>query len=160
MTTTYFNKGNVNTKTFNNHYDFINPMYNTKKTNKGYVDNLLDKAYDTFLPWMKKKDNIIYIDFDSKEKTYDYTILDVTPMALNLEWNKAVSKLMEYAYYLDNPTYDYMIGNTPIKIHGNYIQVGSKIIPTFTNSKFFSKCDKETQINLYNIAVTINMIAA
>lgn len=163
MTTTILNSKKGNNKYNFNSYEFINPnYYSTKDNKKNYVDNLIEKAYAAFLPWKnKEKTTTYYIDFSKlNDNKFDYTIIDVTPTALNFEWNKAATALMEYAYYLDNPSYDFMIYNTPVKIHGNYIQVGSEIIPTFTNAKYFSKFNKDTQVNLYNIAVTINMTIA
>ena len=155
-------KGNKTNDNFK--YESINLDNILKKDNKNYVDDLLDKAYKTFLPWMSRKteDNkkIIYLDTSKYDYKPDYTILDVTPYALNLEWNKAASRLLDIAYYMDHPTYDFMIDDIAIKIHGNYIQIGSEIIPTFTKAKDFKKFDKDTQINLYYIAVIINNIAA
>lgn len=161
MTYTILNSKKGNNNNFK--YESINFTNPSKKDNKNYLDELLGNAYEKFLPWMKpsKKENKTeYIFLEIPEPDLTYKPINVTPYALNLEWNKAASRLLEIAYYLDHPTYDYMIGDTPIKIHGNYIQVGSTIIPTYSKAKDFTKFNKETQINLYNIAVTINMIAA
>lgn len=161
MTYTILNSKKGNNNKFN--YESINFDFTPKKTDKNYLDNLLNDAYKKFLPWMKtskKEDKKEYIILEIPEPDLTYKPINVTPYALNLEWNKAATRLLEIAYYLDHPSYDYMIGDTPIKIHGNYIQVGSTIIPTYSKAKDFTKFDKATQINLYNIAVTINMIAA
>lgn len=161
MTYTILNSKKGNNNNFK--YESINLDFTPKKTDKNYLDELINNTYKKFLPWLKpsknedKKESII---LEIPKLYLPYTPINVTPYALNLEWNKAASRLLEIAYYLDNPSYDYMIEDTPIKIHGNYIQVGSIIIPTYSKSKDFTKFDKETQINLYNIAVTINMIAA
>lgn len=84
--------------------------------------------------------------------------LDITPEALNLEWNKAASRLFDYIYYTENPSYDFKIGDIPVKIHGNYIQVGSRLIPKFTNSSFFNDLPKKDRIILYNISMNINSL--
>lgn len=142
-----------------NTFSFINNY--SKKSNKSYVDSLLDDAYKFFLPWEKKKvDNKIYLSLSKIDFTPEYTLLNVSSSALSLEYNKAISRLIEYLYYLENPTYDFLICDTPVKIHGNYIQVGTHIIPKFTKANYFNNFDKETKINLYNIALTINLIAA
>lgn len=170
MTTTFLNKkGNNNNFNFNT-YDFLNPYYEkiSKKKDDNYIDNLLTKAFKNLVPWAKKedkKDNIYIIFGDEPTKKYtfekpSFTITNISPTSLNLEWNKAATHLLECTYYANNPTYDFIICDTPIKIHGNYIQVGSEIIPTFTRSDFFTTMKKEDQINIYNIAVEINAIFA
>lgn len=169
MTTTFLNKKGNKNFDFNS-YDFLNSYYEniSKKENKNYIDNLLSKVIKNITPWVKKedkKDNFYLIFSDKPTKKYtiekpNFTLTSVSPTILNLEWNKAATRMLEYAYYTNNPTYDFIIDDTPIKIHGNYIQVGSEIIPTFTNSDFFSSMEKENQINLYNIIVEINTIFA
>lgn len=171
MTTTFLNKKGNNNKNFDyNSFDMIfkNKFFdNDKKNDDNYIDNLLKKAYETIVPWAKKKDTetiyIVFGDNPNKKYTFEkpsFSYTSISPAALNLEWNKAATHLLECAYYAKNPTYDFMLGDTPIKIHGNYIQVGSEIIPTFTSSDFFSPMNKETRINIYNIALEINAIFA
>lgn len=170
MTTTFLNKkGNNNTNFDFTSYNFIKSFTDdNKKKNDNYIDNLITKAIKNITPWVKTKDdknmiNVIFGDKPLKKYMFEkpnYTLTSITPMILNLEWNKAASYLMEYLYYTNNPTYDFIIDNTPIKIHGNYIQVGADIIPTFTNSTFFDDMKKEDQINIYNIAIEINAIFA
>ena len=163
MTTTFLNKkGNNNNFNFNT-YDFLNPYYEkiSKKKDDNYIDNLLTKTFKNLVPWAKKEDKkdsiyIIFGDESMKKYTFEkpsFTITNISPTSLNLEWNKAATHLLKCAY-------DLIICDTPIKIHGNYIQVGSEIIPTFTRSDFFTTMKKEDQINIYNIAVEINAIFA
>ena len=131
------------------------------------VAGISDESHHKSEQYVKedKKDNIYIIFGDEPTKKYtfekpSFTITNISPTSLNLEWNKAATHLLECAYYANNPTYDFIICDTPIKIHGNYIQVGSEIIPTFTRSDFFTTMKKEDQINIYNIAVEINAIFA
>jgi hypothetical protein len=82
----------------------------------------------------------------------------ISPSMLNLEWNKAATKLKELAYYTKNKSYDFLIGDVPVKIHGNYIQVGYDIIPTFTKSSFFDDYSDEDRATLYEISLSINIL--
>lgn len=136
--------------------NFCTNLFATK-TKKNYVDDLLLKARNTFLNWdtKKKKDGMIYFELP-KDNYYKMNAVD--DKILNLEWNKAATYLKDYLYYSARPSYDFLIGDTPVKIHGNYIQVGSLIIPTFTKSSWFKDLDKETKMTIYNISITINSI--
>ena len=71
---------------------------------------------------------------------------------------QAASRLFDYIYYTENPSYDFKIGDIPVKIHGNYIQVGSRLIPKFTSSSFFNDLPKKDRIILYNISMNINSL--
>lgn len=153
-----FNSTNNNTAT-NKNLDYVIDLskYFTNDSNKSmdYTSSILNKIRSIF-PWTKKENNdVITIDnlpIDS------YMLLNITSEALNLEWNKAASRLYDYIYYTDHPSYDFKIGGIPVKIHGNYIQVGSKIVPKFTTSKFFDSLSKKERIILYNISMNINSI--
>lgn len=111
----------------------------TSSKKSDYTISILDKIKSIF-PWANKNDN-------------KYTM-----EALSLEWNKAASRLFDYIYYTENPSYDFKIGNIPVKIHGNYIQVGSRLIPKFTSSSFFNDLPKKDRIILYNISMNINSL--
>lgn len=160
MTTTYFGKKN------NVNYETITFSTTSKKNNEtDYVTELLNKAYDLLLPWYKdtkdkeeKKNDKKYktIDLSSIKPLFNFTFTSITSSMLNLEWNKAASRLIDYIYYDENPTYDFMIGDIPVKIHGNYIQIDSELIPLFTKEKFFDKYDKDKKEQLYVIALIIN----
>lgn len=126
--------------------------FNYKNTKKNYVDSLLEKTYKCFLPWEnKKKDDMIYFEIPKR----DYTTISITDDLLNLLWNKATTNLNEYLYYSSHPSYDFLIGNTAVKIHGNYIQVGHILIPTFTRANYFTNMNMEAKLTIYKIAVTI-----
>lgn len=159
MTTMYFSKNKPN-------YETITFSTTTKKNNEtDYVTELLNKAYNILLPWYKndtkdtkdtKKNNKYNTINLSSDILSTYFFTSITSAALNLEWNKAASRLADYIYYTENPTYDFMIEDIPVKIHGNYIQIGSELIPKFTNIKFFDKYDNETKKQLYIVALIIN----
>lgn len=129
---------------------------------KNYIDSLIENAYDN-IPWLRglksKKETLIDLsDLFTYEKP-DYTLLDISPLALNLAWNKAATNLYEILYYTANPTYDFKIGGVPVKVFGNYIQVGSKILPKYTTSSMFKDMTKEEKIIIYNISLEINSIS-
>ena len=65
-----------------------------------------------------------------------------------------------YDYYSNHSSYDFKINGVPVKIHGNYIQVGSQIIPKFTTTKYFNSIPKKDRIMIYSISMSINAIAA
>ena len=100
----------------------------TSSKKSDYTISILDKIKSIF-PWANKNDNKYTILTLDNAPYENYTILDITPKALNLEWNKAASRLFDYIYYTENPSYDFKIGDIPVKIHGNYIQVGSRLFP-------------------------------
>lgn len=129
----------------------------TSSKKNDYTISILDKIKSIF-PWANKNDNKYTILTLDNAPCENYTILDITPEALNLEWNKAASRLFDYIYYTENPSYDFKIGDIPVKIHGNYIQVGSRLIPKFTNSSFFNDLPKKDRIILYNISMNINSL--
>lgn len=68
---------------------------------------------------------------------------------------KTFTKNEEYMHYLCSPTYDYKIGNIPVKIHGNFIQIGSEIIPKYVDLSYFKKLNNETKTTIYNIIINI-----
>ena len=147
---------NKNTATNNFDYTFdLTKYFNNSNKKKDYTSTILEKIRSIF-PWAKNNSNDITITIDSIPTSY--TLLNVTSDALNTEWNKAASRLYDYIYYSEHPSYDFKIGGVPVKIHGNYIQVGSEIIPKFTTSKFFDKMTKKNRIILYNISLSINSI--
>lgn len=133
---------------------YFNNNNNTKSND--FTSDILNKIRSIF-PWANKdnKNEIITIESIPIDS---YTILDITPEALNFEWNKAASRLYDYIYYTNHPSYDFKIGGIPIKIHGNYIQIGSKIVPKFTTSKFFNSLSKKERILMYSISLSINSI--
>lgn len=150
---------NNNNDLFNSNFFKLNLTKGTN--NKGYIDSLIDNAYDK-IPWLRglksKKTTLVDLsDLFTYEKP-DYTLLDVSPLALNLAWNKAATNLYEILYYTANPTYDFKIGGIPVKIFGNYIQVGSKILPKYTTSSIFNNMTKEEKVIIYNISLEINSI--
>lgn len=147
---------NKNTATNNFDYTFdLTKYFNNSNKKKDYTSTILEKIRSIF-PWTKNNSDDITITIDSIPTSY--TLLNVTSDALNAEWNKAASRLYDYIYYSEHPSYDFKIGGVPVKIHGNYIQVGSEIIPKFTTSKFFDKMTKKNRIILYNISLSINSI--
>ena len=147
---------NKNTATNNFDYTFdLTKYFNNSSKKKDYTSTILEKIRSIF-PWAKNNSDDITITIDSIPTSY--TLLNVTSDALNAEWNKAASRLYDYIYYSKHPSYDFKIGGVPVKIHGNYIQVGSEIIPKFTTSKFFDKMTKKNRIILYNISLSINSI--
>lgn len=129
----------------------------TSSKKSDYTISILDKIKSIF-PWANKNDNKYTILTLDNAPYENYTILNITPEALNLEWNKAASRLFDYIYYTENPSYDFKIGDIPVKIHGNYIQVGSRLIPKFTSSSFFNDIPKKDRIILYNISMNINSL--
>lgn len=148
-----------NNDLFNSNFFKLN--LTEKKNNKSYIDSLIDNAYDN-IPWLRgfktKKTTLVDLsDLFTYEKP-DYTLLDISPLALNLAWNKAATNLYEILYYAENPTYDFKIGGVPVKVFGNYIQIGSKILPKYTTSSMFSNMTKEEKVIIYNISLEINSI--
>lgn len=150
MTTYKFNStSTADYSSFNNDFAKFNIDLDYKKNdNDDFITNILKKINNTF-SWSKKN-----------KDEYTYTILNVTPEMLNLEWNKAASLLNNYDYYTDHPSYDFKINGIPVKVHGNYIQVGSRIIPKFTTTKYFNSIPKKDRIMIYSISMSINAIAA
>lgn len=150
MTTYKFNStGTADYNSFNNDFAKFNIDLDYKKNdNDDFITNILKKINNTF-SWSKKN-----------KDEYTYTILNVTPEMLNLEWNKAASLLNNYDYYTDHPSYDFKINDIPVKVHGNYIQVGSRIIPKFTTTKYFNSVPKKDRIMIYSISMSINSLIA
>lgn len=151
MTTYTFNS--TNTADYNNfNTDFtklnIDIDYNKSTDSDDFITSILKKINNSF-SWSK-----------NKKDEYTYTLLNVTPEALNLEWNKAATLLSNYDYYSNHSSYDFKINGVPVKIHGNYIQVGSQIIPKFTTTKYFNSIPKKDRIMIYSISMSINAIAA
>lgn len=151
----------------NTTYDFIHIdsiLKNaTKNATGNYIDNLLKSTKEKLLPWLKKNNKVtepkyIYIPLTKHEKI-DYIKLD--SKKLNDTWKKAtknLTNLTEYLYYLNNPTYDFLIGDTPVKIFGTFIQIGADIIPFNTTESYFNKLDIETKEKIYLISMEINAI--
>lgn len=156
--TYYFNTTN---NTANNNYDNckidLSKYYkNTKYENDlDFTSSILNKIKSIF-PWATKENKNIYRLRTNDDSDKNYILLDITPDALNYEWNKAASMLYHIAD--SDSIYDFKIGNVPVKIYGNYIQVGSKIIPKFTSSNFFNNYSKKDRILLYNISLEINTL--
>lgn len=164
MTTVFNSNGNNKKFNENNNFDYKIDLTKyfatpTTKYHSDYTSDILNKIRSIF-PWATKENDTSYTITLDNAPIESYTLLGVTPEALNLEWNKAASRLYDYIYYTENPSYDFIIGGIPVKIHGNYIQVGTKIIPKFTTSKFFNNLSKKEQIIIYNISININAISA
>ena len=70
----------------------------TSSKKSDYTISILDKIKSIF-PWANKNDNKYTILTLDNAPYENYTILDITPEALNLEWNKAASRLFDYIYY-------------------------------------------------------------
>ena len=128
---------------------------------KGFIDGLID-GINTKFPWLhgNKSENIILTTpFESLEfakPNYDYSY--ISPYALNLEWNKAATKLTSALYGMGKKSYDFYYGDLPVKVFGNYIQIGYDIIPTFTSANYFEQFDEKKTITLYEVVTTINAI--
>lgn len=158
--TYYFNSTDNKATNNNTNYKIDLSKYYITEKKKDYTDNILDTIKSIF-PWTKKNNMFNYtMTISDLPSTKEYTILNIDPLLLNLEWNKAASRIYDYMYYTDNPTYDFKIGNIPVKIHGNYIQVGAKLIPTFTSSSFFNTYTPEERTIIYNISLEINALIA
>lgn len=134
----------------------------TKKTTGNYIDNLLKSTKEKLLPWLKNnkttETKYIYIPI-TKHKDIDYIKLD--NKKLNNIWKKATKNLTnitEYFYYLNNPTYDFLIGDTPVKIFSTFIQIGADIIPINTTESYFNTLKEETKEKIYLISMEINAI--
>ena len=151
MKTFYF--GNKETK--KNPFEII---FNDTKTddNNNFIDNLLKKAYNKYIPWAKPKTEDKYEIITIPYIDLPYKLINITPSALNLELNKAISNLGERIYYAANPTYDFMIGDHAVKIHGNYIQIDHMILPKDFDIAYLNTLDKKTRITLYEISLSIN----
>ena len=63
----------------------------TSSKKSDYTISILDKIKSIF-PWANKNDNKYTILTLDNAPYENYTILDITPEALNLEWNKAASR--------------------------------------------------------------------
>ena len=162
MLYTFKKNGKNNDNNFNfdynldlNKYQDSNDLtsFSISDKRKDFTSTILDKMRSIF-PWAKDStDKSIEIKFD----TPTYKIIGVSPEALNLEWNKAATRIYDYLYYTANPSYDFKICDVPVKVHGNYIQVGTTLIPKYTKSSFFDTLEKKERENIYNISLTINM---
>lgn len=126
---------------------------------KGFIDGLID-GIKASTPWLNNNKKITLttpfecIEIDKPNYSYSY----ISPEMLNLEWNKASTKLINTLYGIKEKSYDFYIGDLPVKVFGNYIQIGFDIIPTFTNSNFFTSFDNKKTITLYEVVTTINSI--
>ena len=127
-----FKKGNKTNDNFNFDYKLDLNKYKDKSNDSDYTLDILNKISSIF-SWTKKDDDLpIEIKFESPTPSYKF--IGISPEALNLEWNKAATRLYDYIYYSANPSYDFKIGGVPVKVHGNYIQVGTILIPKYTKS--------------------------
>lgn len=146
----FYNFKNDTENNFNKDLTNLFNSYKTTSTDRKFekkdtVTNILDNIQSIF-PWAKK------------ETPKEYTMLNVTPLMLNLEWNKAATRLNEIINSYEHPSYDFKIFDIPVKMHGNYIQVGSRLIPTFANSDFFKRVPKKERIEIFSISMYINSI--
>lgn len=155
-----YNSNNDFGTTYNN-TDLFTLTIPKETSSKSYIDTLLDKAYKG-ISWLKPKNEEIKLinlgDLFNYSKPL-YTLMDVSPLALNLEWNKATTNLYNLLTYLNDPIYDFKIGGIPVKVFGNYIQVGSKILPKYATSNDFMSFGKEERTVIYNISLEINSMS-
>lgn len=146
--------------------EILNKIDNSPEEN--YVDNLITKTRKLICPWTitnheipKVKDTTIYINFKTEKKPFVYNT--ISSGMLNLEWAKFTSylkTLSENLYYATHKTYDFRINDIPVKIHGNYIQIGSYIIPKFTTIDYFNRFSKTEKINIFlNIEMINNHLS-
>lgn len=118
-------------------------------TYKSFKDKVLNDTIFTKFPYMKgeKKINLnliantnpVFVLNQIKDPTYKVN-LAFNPYNL---FAKNVAKMQEILYYTANPTYDFKIGNTPVKIGDKYIQIGYAYIPTYATADYFNKLNTE-----------------
>lgn len=144
-----------------------NYNFETKNNNK-YFDDIFETMFK-ICPWAagNKKHNDtfkvgepIYLDVEALYNKNKATNSD--PFAL-LKPNYGTDKNLydmfknfantKYDYYLTHPSYDYKYMGVPVKIHGNYIQVGSEIIPKYADYSSFEKLNNKTKLVIYNIMI-------
>ncbi len=130
-----------------NKYFSTSPYYK-KKTKKKYT--IKDELKPSYFAYTKKDD-----DFKSPIFKKDYT-----PNATDLSslWSSFIPKLNSYYYFASNPSCDFYINNTPVKIHGNYIQIGADLIPKNATVDFFNGFSNDSKITVYNVIIEMNNI--
>lgn len=127
-------------------YFATSPFYGSEK--KKYT--LKDEFKPTFFTYIKE---------EPKRKSPLFSA-DYTPSSSDLAslWNTFVPKLDTYYHLTKEPSYDFYINDTPVKIHGNYIQVGATLIPKSAGSDFFSAFSNDTKVTVYNVITEVNNI--
>lgn len=141
-----------NTDNYSYFSDLFKKYFNTspyyKKETKKFT--LKDEFKPSYFAYTKKDD-----DFKSPLFKKDYT-----PNANDLIglWSEFIPKLNNYYYFASNPSCDFYINNIPVKVHGNYIQIGADLIPKSPTVDFFNSFSKESKTTIYNVIIEINNI--
>lgn len=133
-------------------------FYNKNNSVKDFIlNNTIFKKY----PYMAPKKTTTFNDFGTYLTKYYTPVNTVSskPITYTSEllfnsYSSLLPKVAEYLYYTENPTYDFKVDGVPVQIHGSYIIVGSKLIPTNTtglNIDFFNTMKESEKKTVYNI---------
>ena len=75
------------------------------------------------------------------------------------EFDIALRKIEAYAKWLEeqeDPGYDFLYGNTPVRIYQNFIQIGNSIFPLNDINSTLNRFKKEKKDNFINIIINIS----
>ena len=76
------------------------------------------------------------------------------------EFDLALRKINAFAEWLEkqekDPGYDFLYGNTPVRIYQNFIQIGNTILPLNDVYSSLNRFKKEKQENYINIIINIS----
>lgn len=169
--TQYFNLNDINESVnfdaieesnVNKFYEFFDllqhqipkPKKKEKPVRKTFVDYLIDNAKENIIPYFYKKKDTYYLNTSDENK--GYSIVGVTPYELNELWNPMATKLISLANR--NRIYDFMIGDTPVKVYSDFVQVGNRIIPKYTKASLFKDMSKKEKIRIYELCLKVKEI--
>ena len=75
------------------------------------------------------------------------------------EFDLAMRKINAYAKWLEeqeDPGYDFLIGNTPVRIYQNFIQIGNSIFALKDITSQLNRFKEEKKDNIINIIINIS----
>ena len=75
------------------------------------------------------------------------------------ELDLALRKIDAFAKWLkeqEDPGYDFLYGNTPVRIYQNFIQIGNTILPLNNITSSLNRFKKEKQDNYINIIINVS----
>lgn len=75
------------------------------------------------------------------------------------EFDIALRKIEAYAKWLEeqeDPSYDFLIGNTPVRIYQNFIQIGNSIFALKDITSTLNRFSEKKKDNIINIIINIS----
>ena len=125
---------------------------------------------EDYLGITKLKDNVYFHAlnkkfFDPCRKCTALCPFAKKPFSLNnydglTEFDLALRKIEKYAKWLaeqeEDPGYDFLYGNTPVRIYQNFIQIGNSIFPLNNINSTLNRFKKEKKDNFINIIINIS----